>query len=259
MNKPYVGVTGAATEEQAKGCVSILTKYFSPDDAHMPMLGILVSYKTLEQGRHLSKKEFPPLDMVSSLLGTAEGRLWTTIHYNTKKRHFMADEVSSVFDMDDIYESNLCRAVQLNVIWPYQEGINKIKDRYPEMKIILSLSGAATKGMTIDQIVENTASYSGIDYVLIDPSMGFGKDFEIDCSLKLYNALKNSGVTACIGFAGGLSGENAREKVLQIRKRLNSDDFCIDAQGRLRDENDEFDLEKVRHYAEEAWHALTDS
>jgi hypothetical protein len=48
------------------------------------------------------------------------------------------------------------------------------------------------------------------------------------------------------GYAGGLGPDNVVEQVARINEVVNGQEYWIDMEGRVRTENEEFDLEKVR-------------
>ena len=222
------------------------------------MSGILVSYKTLDLGSNPGNMRYPNLEDIPSLLRAHDGKAFTTVHFNTKRLETLPSDVCSVFNLGDIYDKELCRGLQLNVVWPPREDISEIKSNYPDMKVILQLSSKATDGMSQDEIASRTAAYTNVDYVLIDPSGGKGLGFDTEYSSNLYKKLKESGVRATVGFAGGLYGDNVASVTRDMRGRLNSVDFSLDAEGNLRDKitpaygDDIMNLEKVRSYISEA-------
>ena len=74
----------------------------------------------------------------------------------------------------------------------------------------------------------------------------------------IYREIRNSLPELVVGFAGGLTGENVESKAKSIISSVNEDDFCIDAEGGLRDKitsaygDDLLNLEKVRGYLQSA-------
>ena len=206
---------------------------------HMPMLGFLVSYKTLAQGRNPGNLRYPELSDLSPLLEAAKDKAFVTIHYNTRNREGLSDEVHALLEHDKISERELCDGLQLNVTWPDPVQVREIKDRYPELKLIISLSrdamGLPANPIPPKEIAERASVYSdAADYVLVDPSGGWGIPFDADHAASVYEALSDY-VPAARGFAGGLSGENARETVSRLSEALGSVDFSIDAESLLRD------------------------
>ena len=261
--KPYVGVTGPTTEDDVRGLLKLFDTYgFSMSTSYIPMIGVLVSYKTLEQGRHPTRARYPDLEIVPRLLEAVDGKAFATVHYNTRTPYKLAGEVASILDLDDVYDNGLCDGVQLNVAWPPAGQIDLLKNEYPDLKIIFQLSRRASEGMTDDEVVERLAYEYGnlLDYILIDPSAGEGISFDINRSAAMYRKIKKAGIDANIGFAGGLSGENVSEVIGELKDILGTGDempkkrfqISVDTETRVRDDNDLLDLGRVQLYLEGA-------
>lgn len=257
MSKPYVGVTGAVSETEVGKIINFFERSgLDMQGPRVPMNGTLVSYKTLDLGKHPENRRYPPLTEIPKILEATENKTFNTIHFNTKRPEKLSDDLSTVFNLENIYDRGYCHGVQFNVAWPPLEEIDKIRSVYPEIKMILQLSSKATKDMSIEYIVMKTKDYDTADYVLIDPSGGQGKDFNILHSSSLYKSLREVGVNATIGFAGGLSGENAEKMIKDLKIATGNDMFSVDAEGKLRDKrsekygDDDMNMKKVGSYIE---------
>ncbi len=251
--KPYVGITGPATRQQVESVIEEFSKagyvMFSP---HTPMLGYLVSYKTLN-GETVKNRRYPKINELEDLLKTAGNKVLTMIHYNSKEMSTLAKQISKLFD--GIYQEGLCRAMQLNIVWPDPAQIGLVKKEFPEMQIVFQLSHKAAENKTTKQIINEIKRYDNtLSYVLIDPSRGRGLEFNIKESLEVYVNLKTAFHDLTIGFAGGFSGENVTERVKRLIDETEDLDFCIDAEGGLRDKvsdaygDDLLNIEKVKAY-----------
>jgi hypothetical protein len=85
-----------------------------------------------------------------------------------------------------------------------------------------------------------------------------------DAGLKAYPLFDQSGGAGILpdswpqakgysGYAGGLSPENVAYEIMQMRQSCNGNDIWIDAETKLRTENDAvFDLDRVRDYIKNA-------
>jgi len=264
--EPYIGVSGIETPKQLG---RMTTTYSQKGDIpQLLMIGVIVSYKTLiglkDKPIVLMKKEIR--NIFEELKKQDSKDLFFTLHYFTKpldevrpelrekaKRvveKSLHQQISEVFE--DIYadyektEPSFQMGVQINVSRPEPKEINKIKADYPSLKTILQVSDFTS-------LNERIGNYD-VDYVLIDKSKGRGMEFDIDGATKVYDIIKNNN-PATIVFAGGLSPDNVRERVCSIRKRLDTRDFCIDAEGRLRTKN-HLDEDKVEKYLKEAMAAF---
>jgi len=92
------------------------------------------------------------------------------------------------------------------------------------------------RGLTVDDYLGKILSYGDcLDYVLIDPSIGRGKDFDIEYSSTLYMKIKDKRSCSGIVFAGGLSGDNIEEVLEKVIDRIGTKDFSICAEAGFRD------------------------
>lgn len=255
--RAYVGVTGPVNIQETKDiCREFSESGYSMDSPHLPMLGFLVSYKTLNR-QATQNRRYPPVDSLPELLLATEGRVLTMVHYNSKEMDSLSSQVAQIFN--DVYEKSLCRAIQLNIIWPDIKQVAGIKKQYPDMQIVFQASHKAIVGKNPTQIAGGVKAYQdSISYVLIDSSGGRGLEFDLDSSVALYTELREQCPDLCIGFAGGFTGENVALRLRELVERLNEDAFCIDAEGGLRDKitpaygDDLLNIGKVRRYLQSA-------
>ena len=235
---PYIGITGPVTREE----VDALCREFADTSnhpapnqpTHLPMLGFLVSYKTLH-GQTTTNRSYPAIEKIPELVAQLPPSVLPMIHYNSREIETLAEQITKIFDAG-MYATGLCRALQLNIVWPDAEQIGEIKNKFPAMRIVFQASQKAMESRTPKEIAEGIQSYGDVfSYVLIDPSSGKGIEFDVEHSLAVYNAVRDKLPNLTVGFAGGFTGENVAERVKQIAQRIGTKDFCIDAEGGLRD------------------------
>lgn len=251
--KAYVGITGPVNvQETIDICGEFFKAGYTLETSHIPMLGFLISYKTLN-GQPTPNRRYPPVSALSELLQATEGKVLTMIHYNSKEMDSLSDQVAQIFD--GIYEKGLCRAIQLNIVWPDLSQVAKIKEQYPEMQIVFQASHTAMDGKTPTQITTGIKTYGNlISYALIDPSGGRGIPFDLESSVAIYSELREQCPDLTIGFAGGFTGENVAPRLKEILQQIGEINFCIDAEGGLRDKitsaygDDLLNLGKVKGY-----------
>ncbi len=277
---PYIGITGFKTKEEIIKTANAFKENYEKCRAykspHEPMFGFLCSNKRLED--KLSEgTQSPAFIQLKELIDYAVDadslkKCIPMIHYHTENagktsgfsapieqsspgKEKLADEIKEVFER--IYDK--CKAVQLNMTWPAIEQVEKIKKEFPDMQIVFQLNKYALKDAGIEAVVKRTKEYEKfVDYVLIDPSGGLGAEFDLEKSTELMTAIENEMKNKTIGIAGGLDGENVKEKVVTITKKIKHSYFCIDAQGRLRTENkNEISIEKTYKYVAEALRAFS--
>jgi phosphoribosylanthranilate isomerase len=184
---------------------------------------------------------------------SSEDKVLNMVHYHTKEKQTLAEQVFKIFTSAanhfiphmsvlhmpgsaGIYNLGLCRALQMNVRFPPVEEVAKIKNRFPEMLIVFQANKGAMKNKTPMEFAQRTAEYGrSIDYVLIDPSGGKGQPFEIEHSVNMFRELNEKLPYLTIGFAGGFNGENVEAVVRELIQKTGTTEFCIDAEGGLRD------------------------
>ncbi|MEA2003342.1 MAG: hypothetical protein U9O53_00085, partial [archaeon] len=253
----YIGVTGVSSIDevsQVKGIVDRMkTASLLPHDKKV-MLGYLVSYKTLNS-KPTANRRYPLIKDLPAMLEAAGDNIFTMIHYNSTELNTLAEQVSEIFAFENIYERNLCKAFQLNITWPDPKAIENIKSSYPDIMFVLSLTKDAISGNTPEQILENTEQYNGLaDYILIDPSGGEGKPFDIEHSALIYRELRNHFTTEKIGFAGGFDPDNISRRLGILIHELGTTDFSIDTEKGVRIPlsqkygDDLFSAEKIEEY-----------
>lgn len=258
--KPYVGVTGAASCEEVESIIqAFITAGFTMDSPHIPMLGFLVSTENLKKPDTPIGNRYPRFNVVEDLLKQVKNRALAMIHYcqskNPAERLPPAAEVIRIFESADIYNSGLCKSVQLNTIWPDKAQVRAIKIKYADMQIVLQLRREMIQGQLCQDVVTEIREKYGkyLSYVLIDPSAGEGVEFDVAESTAFYHELKNQLPDLMVGFAGGLAGEDCEGKLRTIVKELGGQaDFCIDSESGFRDKpTDTLEIERVRSHLQE--------
>ncbi|MFH1065552.1 MAG: hypothetical protein V1734_03545 [Nanoarchaeota archaeon] len=123
--------------------------------------------------------------------------------------------------------------------------------------IVLQLPKRATQGRELGDITKMAGEYKSLArYVLVDPSAGEGKDFDVVQCSELMNGLHSAMPNTRIGIAGGFDGINVIKKVSGISE-IYHDDFCIDAQAKLRTKDNKYiDVGKAGKYIKNAARVL---
>ncbi len=249
----YVGITGITEEHQ----INYLKKFFRKNNAssHELMLGFLVSHKTAtylltcgEEGfqNNPGNPRYPDINELSGLLKKCSDGVFKTIHYNTKNLGGLFKELSAVLEYDDIID--YCDGVQFNIVCPPVSELKKIKKTYSDLKLIFQWSHRVSEKASNEVIAEKLGNnYSFMDYVLIDPSGGRGKEMDLSESVEKYELLRSKGFVNNIGFAGGLNPQNITSILSGLESFLENNDFSIDAESGLRT-NNLLDLNKVSKY-----------
>ena len=230
-NKAYLGITGSTTvEETQQLCDVFSTIGLNKESSHVPMLGFLVSYKTLYGGKHTTSLRYPDVKDLRPMLEIANKIAFTTIHYNTPSYNPLFEEIDYLLNC----YLGLIDGIQFNMVKPKREELLKIKN-YHGVKLILQLNNRSIKGKTIEQIIRMLQTkYAFVDYILLDPSGGRGKEFDMIKTTELYRQIVRAGIKATIGFAGGFSEFNVYKRVKFLKNNLGNNNFSIDAESKLR-------------------------
>jgi phosphoribosylanthranilate isomerase len=221
MEKLYVGITGATSFSDVETLYKAFDSAgYSMESSHMPMMGFVL-------------KENQPIEDVLPLLGVAHRWALGLISYIPKEMETLYQQIAHLFT--GVYESGLCRAVQLNTPWPDRGQVGKIMDSFPEMKIVFQASREAMEGKTPKEIASGIKEYgSDLSYVLIDPSSGRGIDFDLAESVALHLELREQAPKLAVGFAGGLTGDNVAERLRDIKGWTGGSNFSIDAESGVK-------------------------
>ena len=257
-SRPYVGITGPTSPDEVSDLITAFHDAgYCMETPHIPMLGFLVSHKTLNESLTPNQR-YPRIWLLPSLLQEAGPGVLRMIHYNSKETDTLAEQVAKLFR--ELYDPGLCRALQLNIVWPPVTQVKQIKEQFPEMEIVFQASRRTFEGQSPQEFAKRVKDYrDAINYVLLDPSGGSGQEFDLPRSVALYSELKDQMPQITLGFAGGLTGDNVAEKAARIQKQTRDHDFSIDAEGGLRDKisatygDDLLNIKKCRHYLKSAF------
>ncbi len=241
--QPYIGVTGFMLRQE----VDWVLKTLPEDFGRLVMIGVLVSGKTLHGQPNKWPNRYPKGEVLKTLFPDNRHAL-NLIHFNTKEPERL------LYDMclaQDLCGSN-CHGFQLNIAWPDKKVLQdyKAKAQFHHKTIVLQVGGKALDemGRHPTRVMARVQEYAGlVDYVLIDPSGGLGKEFELSLAR---NYLERQNIAPDVGFgiAGGLHGEN----IERLRELASKYEFSIDAEGKLRNEDDHLDVLKTALYLQNA-------
>lgn len=254
---PYIGVTGVSTVEEAIQINNTFKTAIKGKD-RLGMVGYLVSNRTL-LGEKERYEKYPPIEILPQLLAiTAETSL-NTIHYRTNEPKSLATQIDRLLEIEDIYKRHLCHGIQLNISWPRIDQVEEIKKKYSDLKLILSLNEKALRKNSRVEIVNHLKNYNDfINYIIIDPSGGIGKQFEENAIAPYYRAIKHNFPEKGVILAGGFNDENIFNRLNKVKGAINSSNFGIDAEGGLRIKNHhdphsgELSLDKTTNYINKA-------
>jgi hypothetical protein len=254
---PYVGITGFTTNSQVR---MVLSRSKRRSQIPYFMVGVLVSDKTLRGERAKWHKRNPDRHLLGTIFEPRAHAI-NLVHFHSANQDLLPAQMLEV----DRLAGEYCDGLQLNMTWPspaiVEAYLARSISRKRKRTIVLQCGMRA-----LEQLAHNPkkiakrvkVEYEGlVDYVLIDPSGGEGKEFEIDfaygCLAELFATCRSVGP----GVAGGLSVDNVVEKIAPLVGVL-PERFAIDVETRVRDQNDVLDIGKCIAFIKKSMTLWTD-
>lgn len=142
--------------------------------------------------------------------------------------------------------------IQLNIAWPDPRSLERFRrlysGMYKQFQLILQINSKAFKEVSSPKKIASKIKneYLGLaDYVLLDLSGGYGKLLNPIALEPFVEKIQEEIPGLGIVLAGGLSSETLNLVEPLVRKYPF---LSIDAEGRLRDKNDNLDMEMAKKY-----------
>jgi hypothetical protein len=209
------------------------------------MVGVLASGKTIRGESNKWPRRYPLACHLNGIFGEHDNVL-NLIHFNTRQLDVLLQDMTYTHALAGPH----CHGFQLNIAWPSREVLSRYRAWAPRNRstIVLQCGPDALAQLNRDpkRIADRVARYEGlVDYVLIDPSAGLGKEFDVEFAGRCFRALTDRAPeTIGIGIAGGLHAGNLD----RLEPLLGDFRFSVDAEGKLRDSNDDLDVRAAREY-----------
>ncbi len=234
--KPYIGVTGITQVKEAKTIAQafITEGLTSHDSTHKGMVGLLASQRTLSS-RATSGERYPNIPLVREIFTVTQGITFNTLHYTTSTPDDLSRQTDLLIGRTGLYADRLCDGIQLNLAWPPPQEIARIRDSFPNLKVILQLGPRVLSEKTPEAIAEGLSAYEElIDYALIDPSGGRGMIFETNRVTPIHNQIRDAFPSLPVVFAGGFDAKNIRTRLWLLFQAVGSSNFGVDAEQGIR-------------------------
>ena len=246
--KPYIGVTGFTKKEEVLAALSVFPKNYD----RALMVGVCATWKSLRYMPIKPKwqKQMPtPIQISDLFLG--DDRVLNLVHYSTED----GQESSLLSDMTEIH--NLAgwhfHGFQLNIAWPSIRTLAEYRSAVGyKYQIVLQVGQKAVEmaGGTPQGVADKLDKYAEfIDDILLDPSSGQGKEFDTERAREFLTEIRKRKYGIGLGVAGGLGPDtlNLVGPLVSEFPNLN-----IDAQGKLRNSENDLDLEAMKTYLTKA-------
>ena len=229
MKRPYIGITDFINASQAEQMLEVFARGGAERIGRRLMVGVMMSYKTLNNLPTKWAAAFPPKESVRDIFG-AHPLSFNVLHYADYDTVDVAEsiELATTFGGPNIH------AIQLDMIWPDPDTVKKYRDRHPWIQVIIQ---GNVKAMTA--VGDDPAAFAArlktygdaIDYILLDKSMGKGLGMDALGLLPFARVIAEQISDIGLAAAGGLGPDTLHLLEPLIAEFPN---LSIDAQGKLR-------------------------
>lgn len=231
ITNPYIGITDFTSFEQVRKMLEVFRKHRHPESQRVLHVGVMMSYKTLNDIDNMFSGAFPHYDTVASILRSTDDDVYNCLHYADYGNRTRSDDLVHALE----YAGPFVSAIQLDMTWPDPEMVrNAIRTSGRDIEVILQIGRNIfdkCRGNP-DKIVDRLERYEGIIHrVLLDKSMGHGRGMNAIELIPFVEAIKARFPAFRLVAAGGL-GPNSIGLVEPLVKVFT--DISIDAQGKLR-------------------------
>jgi len=247
MRDSYIGITGFTSPHE----VSALVDLIPPESYRKLMVGVCATWKSLNYIPMKPKwaKQTPSPDRISSIF-LDHLSVINLVHYSTDHQDTLLEQMRRIID----YAGPNLHGFQLNIPWPNIEQLAGLVFRsdYP-YRVVLQISQKAMDavGQKPQGLISMLKQYVGlIDDILIDLSGGTGKPLDTELVRDLLMAVAEKGWDIGLGAAGGL-GPYSLDLVEPLL--IDFPNLNIDAQGRLRNQNNDLDIGLAQEYLRKAF------
>lgn len=243
MPSPYIGVTGFMRGEE----VAETLIYLPDKSSYQIKVGVFVSDKTLrgETNRHPTR--FPKIEVLKSIF-IQDPKVINLVHFNTHDPGRLKDDL--IWLTED-YGGPHMHGFQLNLTWPSVRDLMIYHQICSPKRTVLKIGNKAMEeiGHSPETLRERVGRYVGVvTDVIIDPSGGAGQPFEPMLAREYLHALQGCGVR--VGVAGGLEAQRLHQLVRPLAQEFPG--LSIEADGKLRDPQDNLDILAAGRYIREA-------
>ena len=240
MHTPYIGITGFVNSHEVADVLDSTPR----ESDRLLMIGVLASSRTLLGRESRWPNRYPDVNSIAAIFPQHHLAL-NLVHYNTEKPDTLCQQMVELTGLGgpDLH------GYQLNIPWPSVAELSGYRRQFPEMTIVLQISQTSLQmvdSSARDLVDKLAREYAGlVDYILLDPSAGYGIPLDSRWAAEYLQVLHEADLGMGLGVAGGLGPSS-----LDLVEPLINDfpDLSIDAESRLRDEDDRLDTGKARDY-----------
>lgn len=254
MRHPYVGITGFMDSTESAHALRV---FGSPSGTfnYKLMVGVLASARSVRGEEKRFANRYPSLRKIPSIFPNSNQSIGL-IHYSTDYPNCLYQDMQAL--AEHCAHNPGFHGFQLNMNWPNVDDLKRWKNEsLVGRTLVLSITSSCMHlaGNQPDVVAELVAkSYHGlVDYILLDPSGGRGQVFDLPTMLGYLRAFAQVGIIENLVVAGGLSSTNL------VLARAIAGEFpgiSIDAERKLRNQDDNLDLGESTYYLNAAKNVL---
>lgn len=224
---PYVGVCDVRSRED----IAELQRNFSTHEPLFLKAGITMTFAALWGIPSKYARLCPPKRRIKEIFAEPPPLVLQVIHYADYAGVYVDVSLEKIIALGGPH----LHAVQLDMVWPDPGVIEKCKKAHPGLQFILQVGERALTQVDDNplKMYEALQNYDGvIDRVLLDRSMGKGKELRARSLVRFVDILYERMAEPAVVVAGGLGPETlpAVEPLAAMYPRLS-----IDAQSKLHE------------------------
>ena len=245
---PYIGITGFTAPNE----VSAVLAGWPESPERLLMCGVLLSNALLAGEASDAPNRCPPTETIAGIFSD-DPRCLNLVHYRPRPGVNLADALARASEVGGVN----CHGVQINATrgapWPAPAALIEYRERSRPQRIVLQAGreAMASVGGNPAGLAQRCAEYAGIvTDVLVDASEGLGMPLDAARSAEYLDAIADAAPDLGLVVAGGLHADNIAELLSPLLPKWAG--VSIDAEGRLRDENDRLDVGAAVAYFEAA-------
>ncbi len=249
----YVGLTGVRTPDEAEAAVTIFERNgFVPGASHVGMVGVLTAAERRFAGVREATRQVHDPKVMRDIFAAMRGLVLPMMHVELSKTEGNDDTFAAglarTLEASGVYGADTCRHVQLNGFPAHAEVKALLRD-FPHLRLVFQIRKelVARGGEAVVRALEPHGD--AFSHALIDPSAGTGAEFDIGNAVDLHDLLRRERPDLALGFAGGFSPDNTRQRVASLVTETGNANWSIDVEGRVRDpETDALDMARFAAY-----------
>lgn len=226
---PYLGITGFMRVGEVIAChngfIEAVEKCGTQTAREMKfMVGVLVSSKTLAGNTNKWTDRYPLVTEIPDIICLKREPLLYTIHYNTDDEKTLDEQVDALMAISPNID-----AIQFNIRWASHVLLQRIRRKYPELRIILQIGAGALSEVNEPGDIflgEALRGYeSVVDDYLVDPSGGKGEALDL---WRAFACIADHDIPRSMrpGIAGGRDADNLHEAhglMRRLKRPVNMD------------------------------------